>query len=195
MTRLHRSREHIYQTGSVDASSGAPFNVWPIGLTQDRGELLRDTVIAENALTAVETGFAFGMSASWILEGLFTTAATNGEGDLRGPQQPHLTSIDPYATRQWRDAGTLHLASAESLEHHTLHKEGSEIVLPRLIAEGARFDLAFIDGDHRFEHVFLDVFYARRLVRPHGLVIVDDSWMPSVKKCVAFFASAQARMC
>lgn len=186
LVKLRAARDGIYQTGEVAAASGAPFKVWPIGLTVERGELLRDLVIAEKALTVVETGFAFGMSSSWILEGLLTNAASNaGAG-----QMPRLTSIDPYATRQWRDAGAEHLRAADAGEFHRLFREGSEAVLPRLWAEGARFDLAFIDGDHRFEHVFLDVFYARRLVRPGGLIIVDDSWMPSVKKCAAFFASA-----
>jgi hypothetical protein len=38
--------------------------------------------------------------------------------------------------------------------------------------------------------VFTDVLYARRLVRPGGLIVVDDAWMPSVRKCTGFFRSA-----
>lgn len=37
------------------------------------------------------------------------------------------------------------------------HAEESQIVLPRLLAEARRFDLAFVDGNHRFEGVFLDL--------------------------------------
>ena len=60
----------------------------------------------------------------------------------------------------------------------------------RAAAAGRRgqreFDLAFVDGDHRFEGVFLDLYFMTRLVKPGGLVVVDDMWMPSVRTAVAY---------
>ena len=41
--------------------------------------------------------------------------------------------------------------------------------------------LAFVDGDHRFEGVFLDLYFMTRLVTPGALVVVDDMWMPAVR--------------
>jgi hypothetical protein len=43
-----------------------------------------------------------------------------------------------------------------------------------------------VDGDHRFEGVFLDLYFMTRLVRPGGLVVVDDMWMPAVRTAVAY---------
>lgn len=183
--RLRHVREAIYQSGEVPAMTGKPHQVWPIGLTRDRGEALRDLIVREGAVTAIETGFAFGMSASWLLEGLLLNGERRGE-----TTNVRLTSVDPFATRAWRDAGVRHLNDAGVSDHHELHREGSELVLPRLVAEGRRFDVVFVDGDHRFEYVFTDVLYARRLVRQRGLIVVDDAWMPSVRKCTAFFESA-----
>ncbi len=37
-------------------------------------------------------------------------------------------------------------------------------MLPRLLAEGRGFDLAFLDGNHRFEGVFLDLVYSGRVL-------------------------------
>jgi predicted O-methyltransferase YrrM len=55
-----------------------------------------------------------------------------------------------------------------------LHDEESQILLPRFVQEGREFDFAFVDGDHRFDGVLLDLVYLGRLVRRGGAVVVDD---------------------
>jgi len=101
-----------------------------------------------------------------------------------------VVSIDPFQSTQWRGAGR-RLLRESGVEHlHSLLEEKAESALPRLIAEGARFDLALIDGDHRFEYAFVDVFFARRLLGSGKLIVMDDGWMPSVRKCAAFFEAA-----
>jgi hypothetical protein len=59
-------------------------------------------------------------------------------------------------------------------------------VLPRLVAEGRRFDLAFVDGNHRFDAVLLDLVYLGRLVRGGGIVFLDDYQLPAVARAVSF---------
>ena len=61
--------------------------------------------------------------------------------------------------------------------------------MPRLLAEGRQFDLAFIDGNHRFEGVFLDLVYSGRLVRPGAVVFADDMQLPAVMRATAFCVS------
>src|SRR5262249_2356606 len=154
----------------------------PTGMAPDRGEALRALVIAEEARTCLETGFAFAMSSSFILEGLLSHA--------EGPDGSRLASIDPMQTPHWKGAGRRHLREAGVAQLHELIEEKSEAALPRLVSELRRFDMAFIDGDHRFESVFVDVLYSRRLVGPDRLIVVDDAWMPAVRKAAAFFESA-----
>ncbi len=189
---LRRARAAIYTSGEVPAATGSPHRVWPIGLTPERGQTLRDLVVREKAKNALETGFAFAMSSSWILDGLLTNWAASSAAATM-PDGPILTSVDPFATRAWRDADSRHLAEAGCGHYHRLHRVGSELLLPRLVADPAqpRFDFIFIDGDHRFEYVFSDILHARRLIREGGLIVVDDAWMPSVRKCIAFFRSAR----
>ena len=62
----------------------------------------------------------------------------------------------------------------------------SEFALPRMLGEGRRFDLAFVDGNHRFDGVFLDLIYFSRLVRPSGIIVVDDYQLPSVARAASF---------
>ena len=60
-------------------------------------------------------------------------------------------------------------------------------MLPRLVADGLTFDLAVVDGNHRFDAVFLDLVYLGRLLRPGGIVFVDDYQLPSIARAVSFF--------
>src|SRR5207248_1052002 len=55
-----------------------------------------------------------------------------------------------------------------------VHEEESQLVLPRMVAEGRSFDFAFVDGNHRFDRVFLDLAYVGRLLHPGAVVFVDD---------------------
>jgi methyltransferase family protein len=58
--------------------------------------------------------------------------------------------------------------------------------LPRLAQEGERVRLAFVDGLHLFDAALVDFFYVDRLLEPGGAVVLDDLWMPSVRRLVAF---------
>ena len=49
------------------------------------------------------------------------------------------------------------------------------------------FDLAFVDGNHRFDGVFVDLVYLGRLVRPGGIVFLDNYQLPTVARAVSFF--------
>ena len=50
----------------------------------------------------------------------------------------------------------------------------SNLVLPRLLGEGERFDIIFIDGSHAYADVVIDSHYAWRLLKPGGTLIWDD---------------------
>lgn len=69
------------------------------------------------------------------------------------------------------------------------HDKPSEVVLPHLLEAGRVFDLAFIDGNHRFDGVFVDLVYLGRLVRAGGVILLDDYQLPAVAKAVAFATS------
>jgi hypothetical protein len=111
---------------------------------------------------------------------------------MNGPGGRHV-AIDPFQLEPAPVAGTtyegvglqaLERAGVDDLVH--LHQEESQVVLPRLLDEGQRFDLAFIDGNHRFEAVFLDLIYVGRLVAEGGVVFADDAQLPSIRRAVEF---------
>ena len=69
----------------------------------------------------------------------------------------------------------------------TLVEEASSIVLARLAGAGFTADAAFVDGSHRFHEVFVDLYFLRKLVRPGGLIILDDAASPSVAAALRYF--------
>lgn len=180
-------RDAIYTTNAFVDQTGATRHPMEAGLDPTYGAALRDAIIARGAVRLLETGFAYGMSASWLLEGALRSWEQAGQPASRPPS---LTSVDPYQWEIWKNCARLHLRDAGLLPFHRTIQEYSVNALPALIRQGETFDAIFIDGDHRFEHVFIDIFYARRLVAPGALIVVDDEWMPAVRKAAAFFVQA-----
>ncbi len=69
------------------------------------------------------------------------------------------------------------------------HDEISQIVLPAFLKEQRQFDFGFVDGNHRFDSVFLDLFYLGRLVRKGGIAALDDYNLPGIKRAISFFTT------
>jgi predicted O-methyltransferase YrrM len=160
--------------------------VFPIAVPADVGAVLGAWVRRENAATTIEVGLAHGMSALHICEAL----VANGHPDTK-----HV-AIDPFQmTGPDGVTGGFAGSALRSLDEAGLSpmvehiEEESQIALPRLVAEGRAFDFGFIDGNHRFERVFLDMYYLGRLIRPGGIVVLDDYDLPGIAKVVAFYTS------
>ena len=62
--------------------------------------------------------------------------------------------------------------------------EESQIVLPQFLAGRRTFDLAFVDGNHRFDGIFLDLAYLGKLPRPAAVIFVGDYQLPAVARAV-----------
>ncbi len=127
------------------------------------------------SVSSGETGLGYAVSTLFICEGLLAN----------GPDGRHV-AIDPHLPTGHAGEGLATLAEAGARELVEFYDEGSEVVLPRLLAEGRRFDLAFVDGNHRFEGVFLDLIYAGRLLGERSVVFVDDHQLPAVRRAVGF---------
>lgn len=68
--------------------------------------------------------------------------------------------------------------------------ERSETALPglaqRYIAAQGWIDLAFMDGAHGWPTVFVDFCYLSAMLRPGGMLVLDDTHLHSVKEVVRF---------
>ncbi len=71
-------------------------------------------------------------------------------------------------------------------KHFRLVEQPSHLALPELFRNGERFDFVFIDGNHTFDFVLLDFFYADRMLEIGGVIGFDDLWMLAVRQVVAY---------
>jgi predicted O-methyltransferase YrrM len=165
--------QRAYAAGALPDRDGRALALLPHSVTSDEGRALRELAVAERAERTIEVGLALGVSALFLC-----MAVVERDGG-------HV-AVDPFQESSWNGAGLRTLREAGVNELVEVIQEESQLALPRLVAGGRRFDFAFVDGDHRFEGVFLDLYFMTRLVRPGGLVVVDDTWMPAVRLALAY---------
>jgi predicted O-methyltransferase YrrM len=164
---------------AIARSDGTLHDLFPVAASAAEGEALRDWVLWEKATRTVEIGFGYGISALHICEGLLENS---------GRESRHV-AIDPNQATRFSDCGLQFLDEAGVGDMVELHAEDSQISLPRFLDEARSFDFAFVDGNHRFERVFVDLFYLGHLVRRGGIIFLDDYQLPGVARAASFFTS------
>ena len=169
------------------AAEGEPIDVaslharmeWPpshryVSVSVEEGTFLQRLVRDRGATRTIEIGFAYGGSTAAIMSG----------HDPARPECRH-TSIDPYQ----ETFGNLGLSNMERLgfgDRLDFRRDRSDAVIPALRAEGLRFDVAFIDGNHRFDDILVDFCLVDQVLRVGGTVILHDTWMRSTRMVQAF---------
>ena len=181
LRRIAEYRRAIYEATTVKGISGKSIDIWPTGITQASGDFLRDLVVREAAAKTLEVGLGLGLSSIAIVEGLLSNQA-------RGVRQISHTTMD-YAQSNRDHAGEQTLRDSGADAATRFIPRDSCVALPQLLSDGERFDFAFIDGGHQFDPLLVDVFFALRLVKPDGLIVLDDHWMPAVQTVLAYCTS------
>lgn len=172
--------DDLLHTGVVVSDAdGMIHRIFPVAISAEEGEVLRTWVVQEGATHTIEIGLGYGVSALHICEGLVAN----------DPAAARHVVIDPFQSDRFANAGlqVLRRAGVISLIEH--HAEPSHFVLPRLLSAKRQFDLAFVDGNHRFDAVFVDLYYLGLLVRRGGVIILDDYDLPGIRRAVAFFVA------
>lgn len=133
-------------------------------------ERLFDALRPERTL---EIGLAHGGSA------LTFAAAHQRAGHDR--RERH-TAIDPFQ-RDWSDeVGLCNLERAGLRDFVRWIDNPSAIAMPKLREAGETFQMIYVDGSHDFPDVFVDIYNSRRLLAVGGLMLMDDSRYPGVRK-------------
>jgi predicted O-methyltransferase YrrM len=176
--RVEATIEELVRAGVATGPDGEVHDLFPVAIPQAEGRALERVVDEARATNTIETGLGYGMSTLYLCAGLLAGGR---------PAVRHV-AIDPYQHGRFADLGLAALARAgvEDMVEHLARP--SEIVLPSLLEEERRFDVAFVDGNHRFDGVFVDLFFLGHLVRPGGRVFLDDYQLPGVRRAAAFFA-------
>jgi predicted O-methyltransferase YrrM len=171
---VRQVRRRLADIGPEHARAQGDFNRVSLPLLDC--DALRDLLIAEQARVVIEIGLAYGSSALAIGEAL----VSQGTSDVK------LVIIDAYQ-HHFRNGGGEAINAAGLSEVCTLVTDRSQLVLPGLVSEGFVADAAFVDGSHIFHNLFVDLYFLRELVRPSGLIIMDDCQWQSVATAVGYF--------
>jgi predicted O-methyltransferase YrrM len=168
--KILSDRTTITEDGRRVSVSGASTlnNLW----------FLREMLVKRKYTSTLEVGLAYGASALTILATLREVHAGNA--------QFHHTAIDPYQSRFWGNSALCSIKAADLDKCFTLHEDFSAFVMPSLLSQKHKYDLIYIDGSHAFENVFLDLFFAARLLEIGGIVVFDDCSHPQVAKAVRY---------
>jgi predicted O-methyltransferase YrrM len=156
LRQMRQVIERLVRDGTAVArSDGSVHTLFPVAVSAAEGEALRAWVRREGAAHTIEIGLGYGISALFVCQGLYE----NGD-----PTARHVV-IDPYQATRFANCGLQFLEGAGLADLVDHCPEESQFALPRFLSEGRRFDLAFVDGNHRFDGVFLDLVYLGRLLR------------------------------
>ena len=131
---------------------------------------IRDWIKDHQLNATLEIGLAFGASAASILS---------------AHQGGHIC-IDPYQEKNYQNAGLENLERLGYRDRVHLFQDFSCNALPKLFSEKAQFDFIFIDGDHRFDSVFVDFYYSDLLLANKGYILFHDSWMRGIQLVASY---------
>jgi predicted O-methyltransferase YrrM len=166
--------DEIYETKKCVDLEGNVVDPFTASIPATHGMVLYNSIVETKARKTLETGMAYGMSTLFMCQAL----KDNGGGE-------HV-AIDPEERTTWKSIGILNVEKAGFQNMVRLYEAPSYQILPQLLSAGEKFDLAFIDGLHLFDAVLIDFFYLDKLLDIGGRIVVHDTFLPSVRKALAF---------
>lgn len=169
----------VLETGEVEEIGGKKLKLqWNID--KNEGEFIQRVLKKIDARKTLEIGTAYGISGMFICEA------------IAGKSGAQHIAIDPYQDKKFNNLGIENIRRAGYGDLLQFHNDFSHFVLPELVRRKETIDFALIDGYHLFDYAFVDFFYVDKLLKPGGVVILDDAAWTSVHKVAQYVATNRA---
>lgn len=172
--------DEILRTGQVKSPDGESLDAEPVSIPEEKGEFLQELINDLKPTTCLEVGLAYGVSALFICDALSRTINSR-----------HIV-IDPSQHDVWKNIGLNNLRTAGYESMIEFYSMPSHRALPKLEAHGRRIDFAFIDGWHTFDYALLDFFFIDKLLEVGGIVVLDDTDWPGIRKLCRYIVTNHA---
>jgi len=143
-----------------------------------RGQLISDWRIDNTTCFELNSRLKAGLNTLETGAGVSTVifAANGCQHTCVTPEKAEADRIQDYCRAANIDTSSVHFIIARSSD--IIHQ------LPR-----SAFDLVLIDGCHGFPSVFVDFFYAARLLKIGGTLIIDDMHIYTCQLAASFIQS------
>jgi predicted O-methyltransferase YrrM len=145
-----------------------------------QGVTINSLMRAHSVKRSLEIGLAYGFSTVWMLDA------------LRSQRDSLHIAIDPFELRSWHGIGLVQIKKLDLDRHFQWVEDYSIHALSDLIRQQAQFDFIYIDGNHRFDDVVVDFYLSDQVLRPGGLIALDDLWMQSIRTAANFIVTNRA---
>lgn len=125
---------------------------------------------------SLEVGFAYGISAMFILE---------KHRDINSKNGAHIV-IEP--DDYWGTAAQYNIEKEGLTKYLSIKRDYSDIVLSKLFLENFRIQYAYIDTTKQFDVIMHDFYLINKLIDVGGVIILDDcggGW-PGVQRAARF---------
>jgi len=142
------------------------------------GENIYDLIKTKRYKSCLEIGSLFGFSSLFIAQAL---------DEINGKLTIVDAKIEPInwdgEMVELGDATVNHIREAGYDKHVEFLWGRSQDVLPKLCKEKRKYQFIFIDGDHRFASVLLDLILADSMLTVGGAIALDDiGWAMAEKE-------------
>ncbi len=143
-------------------------------ITADQGMCIYNLCRKVKPQRTLEIGMAYGFSTIYFLAAI----KANHKG-------LHV-AMDPFETSVWHSIGIKKVQELSMDSSFRFMPEYDFFAVPDMAREKQKFDVIFIDGNHRFDDVLLDFTLSDYICAEQGYIILHDLWMPSIKKVAKF---------
>lgn len=172
------------ETADIDAIAAAPTTLSEQGeviaqraqVNVRYGKFLYYLVQQLKPQRILEIGMANGISSAYIAKAQNGYLAEGGR---------HLI-CDPFQSSDWQGAGRHLLRRLELDRFVHLVEDFSIRAVPALEGSEARFDFAFIDGNHCLDYTLADVIVCDRMLNVGGYLALDDSMAYGVDLAIPY---------
>lgn len=162
--------KQIFNSQKVSDKTGKEYEL-NSNLDEKEGEFITQIIRENSPQKTIEIGCAYGISSLYICSSIDSNA--------------FHTIIDPFQSSDWNNIGVSNLKRADFRNFELIEKP-SEIALPNLFSENQKYDFAFIDGWHTFDHTLIDFFYINKMLNIGGIIVIDDTGLPSINKLMRY---------
>ena len=172
---LNRLKE-IFESGKIEINQHGETIPLHSHTSKEQGIFLQNIFDVVKPVRSIEVGFAYGISAMFILEKYRESGAADGA---------HLV-IEPDG--YWGTAASYNIEKEGLTKYLQIRKDYSDKILPKLFYENYRIQYAYIDTTKQFDIVMQDFYFINKILDIGGVVILDDcgGMWPGVQRLARF---------